>query len=195
MPGLSSWFGNLFSKKSYPYGTSGSYSEDLSKLPKWVSLLSRHNDDMQHRAERAASNPKFGEWLHFIDTNKTKALLEKFRLVNDWTNTAGFIPDSKNWKVNDYWATPYELFTKGGDCEDYAAAKYLALRMMGVSTPDLRLVVLDDTHRNANHAILVAYAQNASHMLDNQIKNIVAPETVSYYKPVYSVNEKGWWVL
>lgn len=192
---MPNWFSNLFSKKSYPFGTSGRYSEDFSNLSKWTNMLNRHKQDMNQQGGTVADNPKFGQWLHFIDSIKTKDPLEKLHLVNNWTNTTAYISDAKNWKQSDYWATPNEFLAKGGDCEDYASAKYLTLRMLGFAIPDLRLVVLDDQQKRTTHAVLVVYEGVKAHMLDNQIKQVVTPNTVSHYKPLYSLNEKGWWTL
>lgn len=191
------FLGKLFSKKSYPYATSGRYSEDFSRLPKWQAMLFRHQQDMQNKEQRKQDNPKFKEWLGFIDQIKPKHLnrLEALATVNNWTNGVPYVNDNRNWVVDDYWATPYEFFEKGGDCEDFAATKYLALRMLGVDAKDLRLLVLDDTQKRITHAVLVVYDQKRPYVLDNQIKQVVPAATVPHYKPLYSLNEQGWWTL
>jgi predicted transglutaminase-like cysteine proteinase len=192
LPFLSSLF------RSHPslWGTTLSHpSPDLAKFPQWLSLLSRHQQDIEHREDRERKFPKFKAWFHFLETIKSKPLNEQCRLVNDWTNTFAYIQDSKNWKQSDYWATPLELFTHGGDCEDYAAAKYLALKRLGVPVGNMRLVVLNDKQRRTGHAVLVVYQQKQVWMLDNQIKHVAAPNTVRHYQPVYSLNEQGYWYL
>src|SRR5258708_690122 len=46
----------------------------------------------------------------------------------------------------DVWSSPLATFASGaGDCEDYAIAKFVALRLAGVAAEDLRLVILRDT--------------------------------------------------
>ena len=52
------------------------------------------------------------------------------------------------WGVMDYWETPAEFFQKSGDCEDFAIAKYFALRDLGFPASQMRIVVLKDTLRN-----------------------------------------------
>ena len=50
------------------------------------------------------------------------------------------ISDARLWGRDDYWATPSELLRAGGgDCEDFATAKYFALRQLGVPAERLRL--------------------------------------------------------
>ena len=49
--------------------------------------------------------------------------------------------DRATWGRTDHWATPDELAAAGqGDCEDFAIAKYFALRAAGVPAGRLRLV-------------------------------------------------------
>jgi predicted transglutaminase-like cysteine proteinase len=51
-----------------------------------------------------------------------------------------FADDALNWGRADHWATPDELLSRGaGDCEDYAIAKYFALRAAGLPAQQLRL--------------------------------------------------------
>ena len=46
----------------------------------------------------------------------------------------------------DVWRSPLVTFKSGaGDCEDYAIAKFVALRLAGVSPDDLRIVIMHDT--------------------------------------------------
>jgi hypothetical protein len=42
-----------------------------------------------------------------------------------------------------------------GQCQDYAIAKFLALRALGFADTQLRLVALRDTRREIDHAVLV----------------------------------------
>ena len=49
---------------------------------------------------------------------------------------------------------PGEFLHRGGDCEDYALAKYLALRALGFAAADLRIVALSDAARGLHHAVL-----------------------------------------
>ena len=46
----------------------------------------------------------------------------------------------------DFWASPLATLGRGaGDCEDYAIAKFVALRLAGMSADDLRIVIMRDT--------------------------------------------------
>ena len=70
------------------------------------------------------------------------------------------IADARLWRRKDYWATPSELVRAGGgDCEDLAAAKYFALRELGIPAERLRLVyarVMDAAQgRIEAHVVLI----------------------------------------
>ena len=54
------------------------------------------------------------------------------------------------------------------DCEDYAIAKYVALREAGVAAADLRLMIVHDRALNADHAITAARVDGEWLILDNR---------------------------
>lgn len=58
--------------------------------------------------------------------------------------------DVELWGQDDFWTTPLQLLARGaGDCEDYAIAKYAALRAAGVPAERLRLVYAHASHAPA----------------------------------------------
>ena len=58
-------------------------------------------------------------------------------------------------------------FFKVGDCEDFAIAKYFALRDLGFPASQMRIVVLKDTLRNLDHAVTAVYLDGDAWILDN----------------------------
>jgi len=65
-------------------------------------------------------------------------LMEKITQVNAIVNRVHYRSDKKQYGTGDYWASPMEFFDNGqGDCEDYAIAKYYALRALGVASNHL----------------------------------------------------------
>jgi predicted transglutaminase-like cysteine proteinase len=59
---------------------------------------------------------------------------------NDFFNQIPYMTDLRHWGADDYWATPVEsLGSLGADCEDYAVAKYLTLKALGVPIDRLRI--------------------------------------------------------
>ncbi len=131
--------------------------------------------------------------MKLIDQTRTEAPLAQLKRVNGFMNRHRYIIDPINWGVKDYWATPGQFFRKHGDCEDYAIAKYLSLKMLGWDTGKMRIVVLRDLNLKIAHAVLLVRLNDSYMLLDNQIAIVVDSKRIRHYRPIYSVNEKSWW--
>ena len=80
------------------------------------------------------------EWDSMLETSKNENILNKIKNVNDFFNQIPYKTDVVHWKKQDYWATPFEFMgTGGGDCEDYAIAKYFSLIKLGIPDEKLRI--------------------------------------------------------
>lgn len=100
-----------------------------------------------------------------------------------------YIPDIVNWGVSDYWASPAEFEEKGGgDCEDFAIAKYFRLIKAGFKVDDLRLAY-SNSQPIGPHIILLAKLDNKWLALDNNYDDIDSPENRPY-GIVLTFNEK-----
>ena len=110
--------------------------------------------------------------------------------VNRLMNQVRYREDSDTWGRSDYWATPGEFFAYGGDCEDFAVAKYYSLRMLGYPAESMRIVVLEDLRLERTHAVLVVELGGRELMLDNQYATLVDWRSAEDYQPFYSVNEE-----
>ena len=121
-------------------------------------------------------------------------MLEQIQGVNDFMNQAPYVVDMINWGVQDFWESPGQFFEKFGDCEDYAIAKFLTLRALGVPSVNMRIVAVTDLNLKVAHAIACVYIKDKILVTDNQIKPVVDSITVKHYLPLYSVNEEGWWL-
>jgi predicted transglutaminase-like cysteine proteinase len=132
-----------------------------------------------------------GDSLSITSTAITLDLLES---VNKYMNRSPYIVDPVNWGVPDYWATPDEFFLKDGDCEDYAISKFVTLKELGVNTSLMRLVILQDENLRVAHAVLAVQLDDKFRILDNQVASVLADDEILHYRPVYSINEHGWWL-
>jgi len=75
--------------------------------------------------------------------------------------------DKVQYGVDDKWASPLMTFTSGrGDCEDYALAKYAALRAAGFAPDDLRLLIV--RLPQTDHAVLSVRHEGRWLILDNR---------------------------
>lgn len=185
---------------SYPplFGSQETEANTVSMFPKWEGAVKRFFDE-RRLADAPCTSTIFNrchmrEWLAFLATLRDKTPREQLDAVNDYMNKAPYITDPVNWRMADYWSAPLEFLTKDGDCEDYAIAKYFSLRWLGWPVAALRIVVLQDMDLHVAHAILVAYLGGHALVLDNQIHDVVDASVIHHYRPIYSINEKHWWL-
>ncbi|HVJ32331.1 MAG TPA: transglutaminase-like cysteine peptidase [Terriglobia bacterium] len=178
--------------RSYPklFGSYELQSANMQKFPKWNSMLAR----WKNGAPCESSTCTTKGWNDLINRLKGQDLATQMREVNREMNLHPYILDINNWGSEDYWETPFEFLKKSGDCEDYAIAKYMALRALGVPIDDMRVVALRDLNLQLGHAVLVVYVNNVPMMLDNQISSVVPANSIKHYQPVYSINEHNWWL-
>lgn len=167
----------------------------LGGMPKWQRVMG---------AEKA--NPSFGKnesvtltpavaakWSKVKETLQDASLQDKVKAVNSFFNQWPYKTDMVAWGVEDYWATTQEFVKKSGDCEDYAIAKYYALRSLGVPAEKMRVVAVIEKIRGIGHAVLVVYMNDNAYVLDN-LTNLILPHTqLRNYEPKFSVNEEFRW--
>ena len=108
--------------------------------------------------------------LSLVETARAKDGRARLGEINRAVNLAiRYQSDAARHGAPDGWASPLATFASGaGDCEDYAIAKYLALREAGVPADDLRLVVVRDTRLGQDHAVLAARLDDRWLVLDNR---------------------------
>jgi predicted transglutaminase-like cysteine proteinase len=144
------------------------------------------------------------DWEQLLALASVEDERRQIRLVNEFFNrNVLYRSDPELWGTADYWATPLETLGRaGGDCEDYAIAKYTSLRKLGITDSRLRIFYV--------HARLGSLAGNAeeAHMvlgyfpsedaepliLDNLITDIRPASRRSDLAPIFSFNSEGLWV-
>ena len=173
------------------FGTTEIHSSNLKMFPKWRGTLQRFESELKSCGPNQCRKK---EWEAVIDRLRDKDLMTQLREINTEMNDKRYVTDPVNWNLPDYWATPFQFLRKNGDCEDYAIAKYMALRDLGVPIDDMRIVVLNDLNLGIAHAILAVYVNGKPYILDNQISKVVPANSIHHYQPVYSINENGWWL-
>jgi predicted transglutaminase-like cysteine proteinase len=102
------------------------------------------------------------------------------------------------YKVEDFWSSPLQTLAAGaGDCEDYAIAKFVALREAGVPPGDLRLIILRDARTQADHAVVAVRVAHRWHILDSrrlimlEDAQFVRSQGRTHFEPVFSLGEAG----
>ena len=179
------------------FGTGEVRSDDLVRLTKWTATLARHRaeaDVAVTPCRPAQGRCHYTAWLAFLSTQRGRDRLSQIEAVNRYVNRKRYVLDDLNYGMSDYWATPAEFLARNGDCEDYAIAKFLSLRALGIPNRDLRVVILDDRLRRQAHAVVVVRHGGRLLVLDNQSAGAVPAETITHYAPIYSMNERSWWL-
>lgn len=140
------------------------------------------------------------KWDKLIKQNQSKSEPEKLRLVNDFFNRIRYVSDLEHWGVEDFWATPAELLaSNGGDCEDYAIAKYFTLVAMHVDPNKLKITYVKARVNNKMiaHMVLTYYTQpNAVPLVLDSLNKQIRPATQRPdLTPVYAFNGDGLWIV
>lgn len=135
------------------------------------------------------------EWQKFLQTQE-KEDMAKLTMVNRFINAFTFIDDFFHWEQEDYWATPIEFIASGGgDCEDFAIAKYFSLITLGVSSEKLALHYVVSLSLNQSHLVLAYYPAPGGEplILDNLVETIKPSSQRPDLAPVYSFNASVLW--
>ncbi|MGI8526647.1 MAG: transglutaminase-like cysteine peptidase [Pseudolabrys sp.] len=122
------------------------------------------------RSQPQTCSPAAAKFIGIIETARTRSGRARAGEVNRAVNLAiRPLSDQAQFGVPDFWASPLVTFASGaGDCEDYAIAKYVALREAGMAASDSRLIVLRDRREPGNHAGAAARVDGQWLMLDNR---------------------------
>ncbi len=119
---------------------------------------------------------------------------ETLQVVNDAINgQMKWVDDKVHWGVEDYWATPAESnASAGGDCEDYAIAKYYMLKELGVPLERLRITYVRALKLGGQaHMVLAYYERPGAEplILDNMDPRVRPASQRKDLDPVYSFND------
>jgi predicted transglutaminase-like cysteine proteinase len=144
---------------------------------RWSSLLAKHQEQI------AANGEAWRRLTAQFAGLSGEALLGR---VNKVVNAATYVPDAQNWGVADYWETPLDLFSRGGDCEDFAIAKYLVLREVGVDPKSMRVAVSKD------HAVLIVDTPRGAVVLDNRSTDVRRLTDRDMAKTRFTVSDLRW---
>jgi predicted transglutaminase-like cysteine proteinase len=142
----------------------------------------------------AEACPAFAaRFLRLIDAVKSKSGRGRLDEANRAVNAAiRYVSDLVQFGEIDRWSAPLATFaTAKGDCEDYAIAKYVALREAGFPEGELRLVLVRDRAVRQDHAVLAAHLDGRWLILDNRRSELIADSDASSLTPLFAINHRG----
>jgi predicted transglutaminase-like cysteine proteinase len=179
------------------FGFRQTAQSDVGTFPQWLRVLERQlRDDLRDGdcAEQRINRCHMKQWLAFLAATRSLPAREQLLAVNRYANEKDYVLDLENYGIDDYWAIPREFLALGGDCEDYAITKYFSLAWLGYAREEMRIVVVQDTNLRVPHAVLAIGREGGALILDNQVREVLPDAKVVHYSPVYSINERSWWI-
>jgi predicted transglutaminase-like cysteine proteinase len=180
------------------FGTRELFSADLVAFTKWDGVVARTDREARNagapcRSEAPGQVCVAQEWRDFVAELSALPLRQRIARANEVLNRVRYVSATANWHDPDHWETPYEFLARGGQCQDYAIAKFMALAESGVPQAALRFVVVHDLKTALDHAVTVVYVDGEALVLDNQVRQVVPASHLRRYVPYYSINRTGWW--
>ena len=150
------------------------------------------------RAEPEHCSPAVARFISIVKDAAARQGRAKLELVNRRINAAiRYMADTAQWGALDLWSAPLDSHNKGsfntgfGDCEDYAIAKYVALRDAGVADEDLHLLLVRDNTVHTAHAVLAAHQDGRWLILDNRWARLLVDIELKQFVPLFALNEHG----
>ncbi len=192
-PGAAAQFSNTTAAQSPElFGMHATRSNDIAPFRRWSALI----DSFQSQLEDSnATSPGIVMWQNEIRKLKGLSRAAQIDGINKFLNSIPYVDDLHVYGKYGYWhATATRFFNSGGDCKDYAIAKYVSLRALGFSTSQLKIAVVEDKIEDLAHAILIVHFGDGNFVLDNQDKRVEPVADVDRYQPIFSINSKNWWL-
>jgi predicted transglutaminase-like cysteine proteinase len=167
-------------------------------VAKWQTVARRIDDERVQLAlcdgdrENCASEAAL-RLLAIIDSGRQREGRGRLGEINRAINLAIHpMTDLAQFGQEDVWSSPLVTFYRGaGDCEDYAIAKFVALRMAGIAAEDLRIVVLTDVIRGEGHAVAAVRFDGRWLILDNRRMAMVEDTALRNYRPLFVIDQSG----
>lgn len=165
----------------------------------WQRVLDTHNPKTAFgEAQPFLSSHNRQQWNNLSAQMPGISPDKKLRYINGFFNNFSSKSDQDIYGTEEYWATPEEFLEhKGGDCEDYAITKYLALRYFNWPAEDMWILIARKHSSKQRHAVLAVRFGAQTFILDNLSRPVyqLVPEQsfLKGFTPLFALNEAGFW--
>jgi predicted transglutaminase-like cysteine proteinase len=181
-----------------PFGLPASALLGGGLLQKWLAVQARLDDELVQLAlcdgdREGCVSPAALKLLAIVDAARAREGRARIGEINRAINLAiKATSDLAQYGEIDVWTSPLVTFARGaGDCEDYAIAKFVALRLAGIAPSDLRVVIVHDPMRGEDHAIAAARLDGRWLTLDNRRMAMVEDVDARNYRPLFVIDRDG----
>lgn len=177
-----------------PFGTIAAHSGAMSA--KWRGLQPAMQLEARIlelcRSDRMLCPQAAARFMAIVETARNRSGRARIGEINRAINLAiRPASDAARYQVADVWTTPLTTFATGtGDCEDYAIAKYVALREAGLAPEDLRIVILRDASINQDHAVTAARVDGQWLILDNRHMTLLTDSESGNMTPLVALDHQ-----
>lgn len=184
------------------------YGFELGKAPPgalWIKWR-KASDDIDAAAPSLAHckrdfrrcSPAARSFLAIVRQAERAKGRDRLAIVNRRVNaTIAYTSDQDQWRADDKWSAPLGVGKSGsfdtgkGDCEDYAIAKYVALRQAGIADADLQVLMVKDQVAGNDHAVLAARDGGQWLLLDNRWSRLLDENEAAFFTPLFALNVNG----
>jgi len=188
----------LAAESAEPFGLPASVVFGGGLRAKWLGVARTIDDERVQLAlcdgdrEGCASDAAL-KLLAIVDSARARDGRARLGEINRAINLAiRPTSDLAQYGEIDVWSSPLVTLANGaGDCEDYAIAKFVALRLAGVPAEDLRIVVMRDLLQGEDHAVAAARLDGQWLMLDNRRMAMIDDAHVRNYHPLFVLDESA----
>lgn len=177
-----------FSKSGDLFGSTPIKMYPSTNLSPWQNVLARSSAPADEKM-----NVDITRWYGFINSIEHETKMRQMVLVDQWFRQFNYKIDKVVYNQNDYWTSPYEFLTYGGDCEDYAIIKYMSLRQLGFDASAMKIALVYDAKNKQEHAVLVVDHEGVEYVLDTKDKITVDSFIKTTYIPHLAFNEDNVW--
>ncbi len=191
---------------NYSFDAPDDFLATAMAWPAWAQNLERHTSEReairQCLEEESACSGKLKSLRTVLVKGAALDRDRQLRLVNRYINKRRYRGDRRQTSLSvvpggeavlkNHWSTLLEFLKRGGDCEDFAVAKYFLLRELGFPAEELRVLVTYEKMARAYHAVLAVRRDDGSSWLLESDNTIVKGSHRSY-RFIYALNEEGIW--
>ncbi len=148
----------------------------------------------QWGCEKSAFMARIAQTALPVEKYRSLPLWERLALINSDINQTPYISDQTRFGVSNNWTTPQDFFRNGGDCEDYALAKYAILAQSGTALDDMFLLGLRHKTSCQPHACLAVKTGKEHVMLDNTARKLIGEKDYANdFDILYALCHRGIW--
>jgi predicted transglutaminase-like cysteine proteinase len=180
-----------------PFGLFAFRAPDGALWTKWRALSARLSSEAatlaRCRTDDTTCPREALRFLALVSAARTHDGRARITVVNRIVNASvRYVSDFAQHGVADRWSAPLETFaSRAGDCEDYAIAKFVALREAGQASADLRLLLVRDLISRQDHAILAARHDGRWLILDNRWDGLAEASESARFMPLFALDGDG----